>query len=113
MLQYDASHRDLRTNQALCIPFLSEGCDKGVAILSPPGTVETWTAMNTMFLERYFPASKVGSMRKEIYGIRQAMGESLYNYWERFKQLCASCPHHQISEKLLIQYFYEGLLPLD
>ena len=27
--------------------------------------------------------------------------------------LCASCPHHQISEQLLIQYFYEGLLPLD
>ncbi|KAF1883469.1 hypothetical protein Lal_00013363 [Lupinus albus] len=35
--------------------------------------------------------------------------ESLYEYWERFKRLCASCPHHQISEKLLLQYFYEGL----
>ena len=79
----------------------------------PPGTVETWTTMKTMFLERYFPASKVGSIRKEICGIRQITGESLYEYWERFKRLCASCPHHQISEQLLIQYFYEGLLPLD
>ncbi|XP_062086163.1 uncharacterized protein LOC133792270 [Humulus lupulus] len=66
-----------------------------------------------MFLERYFPASKVGSIRKEICGIRQYTGESLYEYWERFKQLCASCPHHQISEQLLIQYFYEGLQSLD
>ena len=79
----------------------------------PPGTVETWATMKTMFQERYFPASKVGSIRKEICGIRQVTGESLYAYWERCKRLCASCPHHQISEQLLIQYFYEGLLPLD
>lgn len=26
---------------------------------------------------------------------------------------CVSCPHHQIIEKLLIQYFYEGLLPIE
>ena len=26
---------------------------------------------------------------------------------------CASCPHHQISESLLIQYFYEGLTMRD
>ncbi|XP_062119327.1 uncharacterized protein LOC133833085 [Humulus lupulus] len=79
----------------------------------PPGTVETWNGMKTMFLERYFPASKVGSIRKEICGIRQYTRESLYEYWERFKRLCASCPHHQISEQLLIQYFYEGLQSLD
>ena len=30
-----------------------------------------------------------------------------------FKQLCASCPHHQIPDQLLIQYFYEGLSPTD
>jgi hypothetical protein len=29
------------------------------------------------------------------------------------KGLCASCPHHQISDQLLIQYFYEGLLPMN
>ncbi|XP_062093487.1 uncharacterized protein LOC133799488 [Humulus lupulus] len=69
--------------------------------------------MKTFFLERYFPASKAGSIGKEICGIRQQTRESLYEYWERFKRLCASCLHHQISEQLLIQYFYEGLFPLD
>ncbi|KAL0434058.1 UNVERIFIED_CONTAM: hypothetical protein Slati_2740100 [Sesamum latifolium] len=29
--------------------------------------------------------------------------------WGRFKQLVESCPHHQIPDHLLIQYFYEGL----
>ncbi|MCH90299.1 retropepsin-like protein, partial [Trifolium medium] len=32
---------------------------------------------------------------------------------ERFKHLVSSCPQHQISEQLLIQYFYEGLIPMD
>ena len=39
--------------------------------------------------------------------------ESYFIYWEHFKKLVASCPNHQISEPLLIQYFYEGLLPLE
>jgi len=48
------------------------------------------------------------TIRKDISGIRQLGGETLYEYWERFKKLCASCPYHQISKQLL-QYFYEGL----
>ena len=35
-----------------------------------------------------------------------------YEYWEQFKRLYASCPHHQICESLLIQYFY-GLTMRD
>ena len=69
--------------------------------------------MKRLFLEKYFPASRVANIRKEICGVRQHNGESLHEYWERFKKLCASCPHHQISEQLLIQYFYKGLLPTD
>jgi len=37
----------------------------------------------------------------------------LYEYWERFKRFCDSCPQHQINDQLVIQYFYEGLLPND
>nr|KYP33011.1 hypothetical protein KK1_046191 [Cajanus cajan] len=62
-----------------------------------------------MFLEKFFPDSRTTAIRKDISGIRQLGGESLYEYWERFKKLCASCPHHQISERLLLQYFYEGM----
>ncbi|XP_062086125.1 uncharacterized protein LOC133792231 [Humulus lupulus] len=94
-------------------PFSLKDAAKEWLYYLPPGTVETWNGMKTMFLERYFPASKVGSIRKEICGIRQYTGESLYEYWERFKRFCASCPHHQISEQLLIQYFNEGLQSLD
>jgi len=64
--------------------------------------------MKKIFLEKYFLASRVANIRKEICGIRQSYGETLSEYWERFEQLCIQCPHH-----LLIQYFYEGLMPTD
>ncbi|XP_030959018.1 uncharacterized protein LOC115980963 [Quercus lobata] len=60
-----------------------------------------------------FLVSREANIQKEICGVRQHNGESLHEYWERFKKLCASCPHHQISAQLLIQYFYKGLLPTD
>ena len=76
-------------------------------------TITTWNEMKKVFLEKYFPSSKVTTIRKKICAIRQEGRETLYEYWERFKRLCASCPHHQISESFLIQYFYEGLAMRD
>ena len=79
----------------------------------PFGSIKTWNEMKKLFLEKYFLASRAANIQKEICGVRQHNEESLHEYWERFKKLCASCPHHQISEQLLIQFFYEGLLPTD
>ncbi|RDX78122.1 hypothetical protein CR513_41629, partial [Mucuna pruriens] len=78
-----------------------------------PVLFNTWGDMKCMFLEKFFPASRTATIRKEIYGIRQHFGETLHEYWERFNKLCATCPHHQISEQLLIQYFYEVLMMMD
>ncbi|RDX91931.1 hypothetical protein CR513_25998, partial [Mucuna pruriens] len=69
--------------------------------------------MKHMFLEKFFSASRTATIKKEICGIRQHSGETLHEYWERFNKLCATCPYHQISEQLLIQYFYEGLMMMD
>ncbi|XP_022880909.1 uncharacterized protein LOC111398207 [Olea europaea var. sylvestris] len=77
------------------------------------GLITTWNEMQKLFLEMYFPASKATNIIKEICSIRQSQGKNLYEYWERFKRLCAICPNHQISEQLLLQYFYEGLLPME
>ncbi|XP_026417435.1 uncharacterized protein LOC113312918 [Papaver somniferum] len=79
----------------------------------PSGSITTWNGMKKLFLEKYFPASKAAVIHKEICGISQVSGETLYEYWERYKKILASCPHHQISDQLVIQYFYEGLLSND
>ncbi|CAN6544191.1 unnamed protein product [Malus baccata var. baccata] len=78
-----------------------------------PGIVTSWESMKRAFLEKFFPTSKVILLRKRVSGIEQGQGESFPAYYERFKALVASCPPHQMKEELLIQYFYEGLLPLE
>ncbi|RDX91886.1 hypothetical protein CR513_26061, partial [Mucuna pruriens] len=73
----------------------------------------TWGDMKRMFLEKFFLASKTTSIRKEISCLSQHTSVTLYEYWERFNKLFETCPHHQISEQLLIQYFYEMLMLMD
>ncbi|KAH9782757.1 hypothetical protein KPL71_009045 [Citrus sinensis] len=94
-------------------PFFLDGLAKDWLYYLPPGSITTWNGLKKQFLEKYFPASRAANIKKDICGIRQLPGETLYEYWERFKQLCASSPQHQISDQLLIQYFYEGLLLMD
>ncbi|XP_048431090.1 uncharacterized protein LOC125472959, partial [Pyrus x bretschneideri] len=78
-----------------------------------PGTVTSWESMKRAFLEKFFPTSRVILLQKKISGIQQNHGETFPAYYERFKGLVASCPQHQMKEELLLQYFYEGLLPIE
>ncbi|KAM2704684.1 hypothetical protein EV1_033987 [Malus domestica] len=77
------------------------------------GTVTTWESLKRAFLDKFFPTSRVILLRKKISGIQQNQGELFPAYYERFKTLVASCSQHQMKEELLIQYFYEGLLPIE
>ncbi|RDX67050.1 hypothetical protein CR513_54112, partial [Mucuna pruriens] len=87
--------------------------NKGVPILPGWSSKRLVGDMKCTVLEKFFPASRTATIRKEICGIRQHPGETLDEYWERFNKLCATCPHHHITEQLLIQYFYEGLSMMD
>ncbi|RDX96712.1 hypothetical protein CR513_20583, partial [Mucuna pruriens] len=93
-------------------PFSLDGVAKDWLYLQSV-LFNTWGDMKCMFLEKFFLASRTTTIRKEICGIRKHPGETLHKYWERFNKLCATCPHHQISEQLLIQYFHEGLSMMD
>ena len=94
-------------------PHSLEGVAKDWLYYLAPRSIFSWDDLKRVFLEKFFPTSRTTTIRKDISGIRQLSGESLYEYWERFKKLCASCPHHQISEQLLLQYFYEGLSNME
>ncbi|CAN6573155.1 unnamed protein product [Malus baccata var. baccata] len=69
--------------------------------------------MKRTFLEKLFPTSRVILLRKKINGIQQNQRELFPAYYERFKGLVASCPQHQMKEEMLLQHFYEGLLPIE
>ncbi|RDX62871.1 hypothetical protein CR513_58759, partial [Mucuna pruriens] len=93
-------------------PFSLDGAAKDWLYLQAL-LFNTWGDMKRTFLEKFFLASRIASIRKEICGIRKHTRETLHEYWERFNKLCATCLHHQINKQLLIQYFYEGLSMMD
>jgi len=93
-------------------PFSLLGNAKDWLYYMPAGSFSIWTVLHKSFLEKLFPTSQIGSIRKDICGIKQMNGETFCEYWEGFNKLCASCHQHQITEQLLIQYFYEGLLSI-
>ncbi|KAK4255824.1 hypothetical protein QN277_008769 [Acacia crassicarpa] len=73
--------------------------------------LHSWANMKKAFLEKYLPDARIGELKKEIYSIKQDPLESFYEYWCRFQELLAKCPHHQIVDEQLIKYFHDGLLP--
>ena len=52
-----------------------------------PNSFTTWEMLSKAFLSKYFPPSKTAKMRAEITSFIQRDGESLYEAWERYKDL--------------------------
>ena len=65
--------------------------------------------MAQKFVAKFFPPAKTARLRHEITSFIQFESESLYDSWERFKDLLRKCPHHGLPEWLPIQTFYNGL----
>ncbi|KAH9735010.1 hypothetical protein KPL71_017596 [Citrus sinensis] len=63
------------------------------------------------FLMKYFPPTKNAKLRNEITSFHQLEDESLYEAWERFKELLRRCPHHGIPCCIQLETFYNGLNP--
>jgi len=65
--------------------------------------------MRRAFLARFFPPSKTAKLRDQITRFNQKDGESLYDAWERFKEMRRICPHHGLEKWLIVHTFYNGL----
>ena len=74
-----------------------------------PNYFITWTELAQAFLSKYFSPGKSAKLRNDITCFNQYDGESLYEAWERYKDLQRRCPHHGLLEWLIIQTFYNGL----
>ena len=94
-------------------PFSLKDSAKDWLFYLPPGSITTWAQMKKCFVEKYFPATISSSLKKAISNVEQKDDDSLYEYWEQFKKLCASCPYHGYSEQDLVLYFYGGLSDED
>ena len=75
----------------------------------PPGIITTWEELAQKFLVKYFPPANIAKLRNDNTTFIQFEGESLYEAWERYKDLLRRCPHHNLPAWLQVQTFYNGL----
>ncbi|XP_031286048.1 uncharacterized protein LOC116144754 [Pistacia vera] len=82
-----------------------------IQLIQHSGSITTWNELAQAFLTKFFPPVKFAKMRSDITNFFQQDMESLYEVWERYKDLLRSCPHHGLLISSQVQTFYNGLLP--
>jgi len=75
----------------------------------PSGCITTWDELTKVFLAKFFPLRKTASLRKQITNFTQKDEETLYEAWERLKDLLRFCPHLALQRWMIIQDFYNGV----
>jgi Retrotransposon gag protein len=94
-------------------PFSFRDRDRAWMHSLPAGSITTWDQLTEVFLTKYFPPSKTAQLRGQIVNFRQKGNKSLYDAWERFKDLLRLCPHHGLAKQYIVQIFYDGLISND
>ena len=79
--------------------------------LLPRGSTTIWVQMTEKFLLKYFSPAKTEKLRNDFSSFVQMDLETLYDAWERYKDLLRSCPHHGLPLWLQVQTFYNGMNP--
>ncbi|KAA3472708.1 Integrase, catalytic core [Gossypium australe] len=74
----------------------------------PLGSITTWDQMTKKILLKYFPPAKTAKLRNDISSFVQIDSETLYDAWERYKDLLRRCPHHGLPLWLHVQTFYNA-----
>ncbi|XP_060962021.1 uncharacterized protein LOC115722590 [Cannabis sativa] len=91
-------------------PFSLRERAKSWFISLPTHSINTWEELALKFLSKFFPPTKIAKLRADINNFTQHDSESLYEAWERFKDLLRKCPNHGIEKWLQVHNFYNGLM---
>ncbi|GKC06187.1 hypothetical protein Tco_0997797 [Tanacetum coccineum] len=75
----------------------------------PAGSITTWEILKGNFLSKYCPPSRTAKKMEEINNFQQEPDETLYQAWERFKELLLRCPQHYLTNMQDVILFYKGL----
>ncbi|XP_073277685.1 uncharacterized protein [Primulina huaijiensis] len=75
------------------------------------GSITTWNGLVEMFMNKYFPPTKLAQLRMDISSFRQKDGETLHTAWGRFRKMLRRCPQHGFSSSEQVQIFYNGVDP--
>lgn len=73
----------------------------------PTGSIKEWKDLKAKFLKRYCPPAKIAKKMDDINNFKQEPDETLYQAWERFKELLLKCPQHYLTAMQEIILFYQ------
>ena len=107
------ANADFQTFQMRAFPFSLADKAKDWLYKLPNEHITSWDQMVKVFLDKFFPTSRMITLRKQITGIQQGPMETYPEFYERFQALITQCPQHQFNDTSLLQYFYEGLQQVD
>ncbi|GJT92803.1 zinc finger, CCHC-type containing protein [Tanacetum coccineum] len=109
-LDLDSKNRE-RTRLRLFQFFLRDQASNWLERL-PAGSITTWEDLTTRFLAKFFPPGRTAKLCNDILMFQQHLGESLFEAWNRFKELLQKVPHHGIDLWLQVQIFYDHVNPV-
>ncbi|GKF03623.1 hypothetical protein Tco_0030546 [Tanacetum coccineum] len=75
----------------------------------PTGSIKNGKDLKTKFLNKYCPPGRTTKKMEEINNFQQEADETLYQAWERFKELLMKCPQYYLIEMQEVILFYNGL----
>ncbi|GJX49785.1 hypothetical protein Tco_0276630 [Tanacetum coccineum] len=75
----------------------------------PYGSITTWEDLKTKFLNKYCPPARTAKKIEEINNFQQEPDETLYQAWERFKELLMKYLQHYLMDMQEVILFYNGL----
>jgi len=86
--------------------------DKAQAWLHSLPSITTWDELTRVFLIKFFPPSKIRSLRNQITTLLKGTMRRFYDRWERFKDLLHLCPHLGLQKWMIIQTFHTRVTQL-
>ncbi|GKB77951.1 hypothetical protein Tco_0944846, partial [Tanacetum coccineum] len=75
----------------------------------PTSSIKTWEDLKIEFLNKYCPPGRTAKKIEEINNFQQEPDETLFQAWERFKELLMKCPQHYLTKMQEVILFYNGL----
>ncbi|KAL4284200.1 hypothetical protein GQ457_16G021400 [Hibiscus cannabinus] len=75
----------------------------------PSGSVKSWNDLCQNFIIRYISNVMTDKLRNDITSFRQTDDESMYEPWDRYKELFRKCPRHGFNEWTKVIMFYNGV----
>nr|GFC91236.1 hypothetical protein [Tanacetum cinerariifolium] len=68
-----------------------------------PGSIHSWSEMQSAFLDEFYSISKTAAIRNKIKSFRQIPGEQFHDAFSRLKEFLRTCPHHDVPKWELVK----------